>query len=60
MQLNRFLYVDDLIILFNKIINDQNIKYGIYNVGSGSPISVRKIIKIINNYVKKGSPIFGK
>lgn len=60
MQLRDFLHVDDLIILFNKIINDQNIKYGIYNVGSGSPISVRKIIKIINNYVKKGSPIFGK
>ena len=42
MQLRDFLHVDDLIILFNKIINDQNIKYGIYNAGSGSPISVRK------------------
>lgn len=60
LQLRDFLHVDDLVILFNKIINDKKIKYGIYNVGSGSPISVRKIIKIINNYVKKGSPVFGK
>ena len=60
MQLRDFLYVDDLVTLFNKIINNRVINYGIYNVGSGSPISVRKIIKIINNYIKKGSPVFGK
>lgn len=60
LQLRDFLYVDDLVTLFNKIINNRVINYGIYNVGSGSPISVRKIIKIINNYIKKGSPVFGK
>ena len=59
-QLRDFLHVDDLSNLFQKIINSKNIKYGIYNVGTGKPIEVKKIIILINELIKKGIPKFGK
>ena len=59
-QLRDFLHVDDLSNLFQKIINSKNIKYGIYNVGTGKPTEVKKIIFLINKLIKKGKPIFGK
>lgn len=59
-QLRDFLYVDDLVALFSKIIQNKEMKNGIFNVGSGKPVSVRKIIEIIQALIKKGSPIYGK
>lgn len=59
-QLRDFLHVDDLSNLFQKIINSKNIKYGTYNVGTGKPTKVKKIILLINKLIKKGKPIFGK
>jgi UDP-glucose 4-epimerase len=59
-QLRDFLHVDDLSNLFQKIINSKNIKYGTYNVGTGKPTEVKKIILLINKLIKKGKPIFGK
>lgn len=58
-QFRDFLHVDDLANLFKKIISSKNIKYGIYNVGTGKPIQVKKIILLISKLIKKGKPIFG-
>ena len=46
-QLRDFLFVDDLTALISKIINNSNFKSGIYNVGYGESIEVRKVIKIL-------------
>lgn len=55
-----FLYVDDLTNLFKKILNKKKIKEGIYNVGTGQPLQVKKVIDHIVNLTKKGKPLFGK
>ena len=59
-QVRDFLYIDDLIDLLNKIIYSKNKITGIFNVGSGKPSKVKKIINLIRNKVKKGFPQFGK
>ena len=60
LQFRDFLHVDDLINLFKKIIKNNNIKPGVYNVGSGKPVKVKKIVMLINKMIMKGKPIFGK
>ena len=59
-QVRDFLYIDDLIILFHKIINSKTKLKGIFNVGSGKPIQVKKIINLIRKKIKKGFPQFGR
>lgn len=60
LQLRDFLHVEDLTNLFEKIINSNSIKHGVYNVGTGKPVKIKKIILLINELIKKGKPIFGK
>ena len=59
-QLRDFIYIDDLINLFIKILNKKNITHDIYNVGTGKPQRVRDLIKLIIRLIKKGAPNFGK
>ena len=59
-QLRDFLYVDDLNNLILKIIKKKKLKSGIYNVGSGKPTQVKKIIKKIVNISHGGKPNFGE
>lgn len=59
-QKRDFLYVEDFVSLILKIINKKKIKSGIYNVGSGKPVKVKDIIKLINKLIKFGKPVFGK
>ena len=58
-QLRDFLYIDDLIDLIKKIISSK-VRDQIFNVGSGKPIKVKKIIQKINCTIKKGIPEYGK
>jgi|TARA_Y100000294_G_C8553985_1_gene336483 nucleoside-diphosphate-sugar epimerase len=60
LQLRDFLYVDDFNNLLVKIIKKKKIKSGIYNVGSGKPLQVKKIINLILKLILKGKPLFGK
>ncbi len=59
-QLRDFLYVDDLIYLIFKVFENKNSKGEIFNIGSGKPQSIKKIINLIRNKIKKGRPNFGK
>ena len=59
LQKRDFLYVDDLNDLLIKIFKKKKIKSGIYNVGYGKQVCVKKVIKNIQTIVKKGKPIFG-
>ena len=42
-----------------KIIRSKKQKNGIFNVGSGKPNKVKKVIEKITYITKKGKPIFG-
>jgi len=44
-QKRDFLYISDFIGLMIKIINNKNIKFEIFNAGSGKPISIKNVIK---------------
>ena len=59
-QVRDFLYIDDFINLLIESIKKQKIKNGIYNAGSGKPITVKTVIKLIKSEVKKGYPLYGK
>ena len=58
-QKRDFIYVDDFVFLIQKILLKKNIRYEIFNVGSGKPILVKNIIKKIRNLTKLGKPKFG-
>tara|TARA_E500000178_G_C16948945_1_gene720235 strand:+ start:485 stop:1378 length:894 start_codon:yes stop_codon:yes gene_type:complete len=58
-QKRDFLYVDDFTDLIIKIIKKKKVISGIYNVGSGTPISVRTLINCIKKISKGGNPLFG-
>lgn len=58
-QKRDFIYVDDLIALFLKIVKTKKLNSGIYNVGSGKPVSVKIVIENIKKFIKKGKPIYG-
>jgi len=59
-QLKDFLYIDDLVKLFIKILKKKKIKSGIYNVGYGKPEKIKDIINFITKAIRKGKPQFGK
>ena len=59
-QFRDYLYIDDLVNLICKILKNKNKKQKIYNVGSGKPSAVKKVIISIQRIVGKGIPQFGK
>ena len=54
-QIRDFLYVDD----FTDLISKKKFS-GIFNIGSGKPISIQKLINYIKNKIGKGTPLYGK
>ena len=60
-QYRDFLYIDDLIDLIEKFLNKKPFLNGqVFNIGSGKPKNIRKIIKLINRIMKGGNPLYGK
>ena len=59
-QIRDFLYVDDFTDLISKILISKKKFSGIFNIGSGKPISVQKLINYIKNKIGKGTPLYGK
>ena len=59
-QFRDFLYIDDLIRAIYITLNKKESSGKIINIGFGRPIKIKKIIKKIKNYFKKGNPIFGR
>ena len=53
-QIRDFMYISDLISLIKLILRKRNLNQGIYNVGSGKGIQVRKILAKIKFIIKKG------
>lgn len=59
LQLRDFLYVDDFTNSITSLLR-KNLKGQIFNVGLGKAIQIKKIIKLIQKKLKKGTPEFGK
>jgi nucleoside-diphosphate-sugar epimerase len=59
-QYRDYLYIDDLVDLICKILKNKKTKQKIYNVGSGKPFLVKKVIILIQKIIGKGIPLFGK
>lgn len=58
-QYRDFLYIDDLINAIFSIFNNYESRGEIINIGYGSPLKIRNIIKSIVNYYREGKPQFG-
>lgn len=58
-QLRDFIYIDDFTKLIEKILINKKQRRKIYNVGSGSPITVKSVITRIQKIIKQGQPLFG-
>lgn len=59
-QYRDFIYVDDVVSAIIKVLKNQKINGEIFNIGSGKPIKIKKIIEKIKNIIKSGQPIYGK
>ena len=58
-QIRDFMYISDLIMLIKLILRKKKFNQGIYNVGSGKGIQVRKILSQIKSLIQKGNIKFG-
>lgn len=59
-QLRDFIYIDDVIEAIFKIIKSNKSNGQIFNIGSGKPIKVKKVIEKIKKISKGGTPLYGK
>lgn len=60
LQKRDFLFIDDFIKLILKILLNNKINCKILNVGFGRPTQLKKVIKIVNQKIKSGTPQYGK
>ena len=59
-QFRDFVYIDDIINAIIKCLQNKTAVGKIYNLGSGQPIKIKKIISRISNYYNGGKPQYGK
>jgi nucleoside-diphosphate-sugar epimerase len=59
-QTRDFLHINDAVEAIFKSIKSKNTKGKIFNIGTGKPILIKKIINMIQVKTKGGKPLFGK
>ena len=59
-QIRDFCYVEDTITAIIKALKVSNINGEIFNIGSGKPITIRKIIEKVCSITKNGEPLYGE
>lgn len=59
-QLRDFLFVDDFVKILFKLMKSKSAIGKSFNIGSGRPLRIKKIIFEIKKIVKMGKPIFNK
>ena len=59
-QTRDFIFIDDLVeVLFKSLNKNYSVEGQIFNLGSGIPVKIKKIISYIKDKCKKGKPQFG-
>ena len=43
-----------------KVLDNENTIGEVYNIGTGKPVMIRSLIKLIKRITKKGTPLYGK
>ncbi len=59
-QLRDFIFIDDLVDIIYKCFYKTKIEGEIFNIGTGKPRKIKKIIETIKNLTKGGKPNYGK
>ncbi len=59
-QLRDFLYIDDVVDAILKVLNSEEARGQIINIGTGKPVRIKNIIEYIKSYSKGGDPQYGK
>ena len=59
-QIREFCYIDDFISAIFLSLKSENNQGEIFNIGSGRPIKIKKVINQIRKIIGKGRPQFGK
>ena len=59
LQLRDFLYIDDFVEAVLCLACTPKALGSVFNIGSGSPISVRDVVLLIQSIIGLGSPVFG-
>jgi len=59
-QLRDFCFVDDTIAAIFAALDRDEARGEVINVGSGSPISIRRMIELVRELVGRGAPRFGE
>lgn len=59
-QKRDYLFVDDFVVLVERILKSKKIYSGIYNVGSSNPIKIKDLLHMINKTINRGTFIFGR
>ena len=60
MQLRDFLFIDDFVDVVFMTLKNNNVLGEIINISSGIPVSIKKVINLIVDYLNSGQPQFGK
>ncbi len=59
-QYRDFLYVDDFISSIFKCLKNKHSQGKIFNIGTGKPQKIKKVIIMIKDLIKSGKPVFGQ
>jgi len=59
-QKRDFLYIDDLVKVILKCLNNSKLNGKSFNIGFGKSYKVKDVIEIIRKYINYGNPIYGK
>jgi len=59
-QFRDFIFIDDLVDIIYKCLNKDNIEGEIFNIGTGKPLKIKKIIETIKKLTQGGKPKYGK
>ena len=59
-QCRDFLYISDCVDVIYKSLKNIKARGEIFNIGTGKPLKIKKVINKINNFIGSGKPIFGK
>ena len=59
-QLRDFCYVNDITDGIIKALTNDNVNGKVINLASGNPITIRKVVELVQKTVGKGTPVFGE